>query len=241
MTSRTQLDTSVLSDWVRLYGEFPDDYVCVDLESTGITERDKIVQIGWCLVRGRKPILTGSVVLDWTDDADTDQKWLAETINRTRKKMADKGKQYPWTIDLLKKSPYTPKGAVEKFVEVCNGYAAYSAHYGWAFDYPRLGSLMASFGVDFAPDTAKMYDTGMLTKACLVSIRPRDGESVPSYMKRINSARSAPRHNIETCVELYGLRAAGAATKNAHEGGYDAWLVALMTEKMRHLESSGRV
>jgi hypothetical protein len=47
-------------------------------------------------------------------------------------------------------------------------------------------------------------------------------------------------HNIEACIALYDLKTSGAGSKNTHEGAYDAWLVALMTEKLRHLEQVER-
>lgn len=222
------------------YGPLPDSYVCVDLESTGITPKDKVVQIGWCLVKDRKPVLSQSVVLDWTDDSTVDQKWLADTLERTRAKMESKGKQYPWTPRLLKEHGKTPQAAVEKFITACEPYDAYSTHYGWAFDYPRLGALFDAYGFEFAPSQARMIDTGLLTKAALTSTLPRHGETVAAYMRRIDAVRQSPRHNIEACVDLYGLNVAGAHKKNAHDGGYDAWLVALMTEKVRHFETVHR-
>jgi DNA polymerase III epsilon subunit-like protein len=229
-----------LSAWVDEYGPFPDNYVCVDLESTGITPQDKIVQIGWCLVKDRKTVLSQSVVLDWTRDSGTDQKWLVDTLERTRTKMVQKGKQYPWTMALLRERGKTPAAAVESFINACEPYDAYSTHYGWAFDYPRIGQLLDAYGHEFAPDQSRMIDTGLLTKACLTNTAPKRGESVSAYMRRIDAIRSSPRHNIEACMDLYGLDVAGAHKKNAHDGGYDAWLVALMTERVRHLENMNR-
>jgi hypothetical protein len=241
VTTRAQLNLKILSAWVDQYGPFPDSYVCVDLESTGITPQDKIVQVGWCLVKDRKPVLSQAVVLDWTDDAGTDQRWLLDTLEQTRHKMEQKGKQYPWTPRLLRERGKTPRAAVETFVAACRGYDAYSTHYGWAFDYPRLGALMDGFGFEFAPDQTRMLDTGLLTKACLVGVEPRPGETVSAYVRRVAAVRAAPRHNLEVCVDLYGLKTTGASTKNTHEGGYDSWLVALMTERLRHMEQAERM
>lgn len=229
-----------MSAWVDQYGPFPDDYVCVDLESTGITPQDKIVQIGWCLVKDRKPVLSQSVVLNWTVDPFVDQKWLVDTLERTRSKMEDKGKQYPWTVKLLREHGKTPADAINQFVTACKPYDAYSTHYGWAFDYPRLGALLDEHRHTFAPEQNRMLDTGLLTKAALTNTPPKHRETVAAYMRRIDAIRNSPRHNIEVCMDLYGLNVAGAHKKNAHDGGYDAWLVALMTEKIRHFENAHR-
>lgn len=238
--SREQLDPRVLVAWVDQYGPFPDDYVCVDLESTGITAQDKIVQIGWCAVKDRKPVLSHSIVIDWTTDHATDIRWLEKTLANTRVKMEQKGKQYPWTVELLRARGKKPRDAVATFANACKAYDAYSTHYGWAFDYPRLGKLMHECGSEFAPDQNRMLDTGLLTKACLTKTPVNSDESVAAYMRRVDNLRAAPRHNIEACVAMYGLKTSGAGVKNAHEGGYDAWLVFLITEQLRHLEKVER-
>jgi DNA polymerase III epsilon subunit-like protein len=238
--NREQFDAGILTAWTDQYGPFPDDYVCVDLESTGVTPQDKIVQIGWCTVKDRKPVLSHAIVIDWTTDHATDAKWLAKTLANTRAKMAEKGKQYPWTVDLLRSRGKKPRDAVATFANACKPYTTYSTHYGWAFDYPRLGKLMHECGLAFSPDQDRMLDTGLLTKACLTRTPPRPDETVAAYMRRVDSVRAAPRHNIEACIALYDLKTSGAGSKNTHEGAYDAWLVALMTEKLRHLEQVER-
>ncbi len=224
--------------WAAEYGPIPDDYVALDVESSGIdTHRDLPLQLGWCVVKNRKAVLEADVLIDWTRTlspaavAELDARMTA-----TRGRMAEKDKAYPWTLDMLRARGVSPVDAVDRLIAVLGPDPAVAAHYGFLFDYPCLGRTFELVGREFAPDLDRMLDTGLMIRACLVGVSPAWNETLPVYVKRLNAVRCGPRHNLAAAAEFFDLRAAsGVASKNCHTASYDAWIVHLLIEKLRGL------
>lgn len=230
------LDAGPLATWAAVHGPLPDDYLAVDVETAGLGEDDPVLQVGWCEVVGRRAVLEAALVIDWgavLDAAGRDA--LATRLARTRAVMAAKDKQYPWTLDFLARHGVHPAAAGQRLAAVLRPDRWYAAHFGWKFDYRRLGHLMARCAPahPFEPDVARMLDTGLLVKACQTGVHARHGESPVGYARRVLDAPFRGRNALEACVELFDLRAGGAGTKAAHESSYDSWLVHLILEQLR--------
>lgn len=228
-------DGAYLIPWVHEYGPLPSDYLTLDTETSGLdAQRDKIVQIGWCRVANGKAVENGHLVVDWTAGASPlEVSNLAADLEHVRSRMARRGNQYPWTIDLLRKRGRPPAevaaALAAKFAEV----TGFVTHYGWMLDYPMIGAFMAGQGRRFDPPHHQLYDTGLLVKMCLIGLTPVNGEPLRSFLLRLHQVISSPRHSLAACVSLFDLQAQGATTTACHEAAYDSWLVHLIFEALR--------
>jgi len=234
----SKFDPVPLVAWGVEYGSIPDDYITLDIESSGIdVNRDLPLQLGWCVVKNRKAVLEEDVLIDWTKTLTATQlDELAVRMDATRRRMAEKEKAYPWTIDMLRSKGMSAVKAVTRFASALGSNPTVAAHYGWLFDYPALGRTFDLIGQEFSPEHNRMYDTGLMLKACLVGISPARNEPLAAYTKRLHTARCSVRHNLEAASELFDLRTTSGADKGSqHRAGYDAWLVHLLLERLRPL------
>jgi len=230
----TKIDCLPLLNYIKEYGPIPDDYVSIDIEASGLGERDLPLQIGWCIVKNRKPIVEVSHVIDWTSYLKSNEvEDLAKRMDDTRKKMDSKGYSYPWTIKMLKTRGKHPKEVAKKLFEtIDNQYLV--AHYGWMFDYPVIGKYLSKYGnYNFSPDQSLLLDTGILVKSMLVSVSPSKGEPYHTYLKRIHSINTGHKHSVTACLDIFGLNSKGVNKSATHDSGYDSWLVHLILESLR--------
>ena len=88
------------NDW---YGVgLPEDYLVFDMETTGLQERDLPVDIGHCIVRGKEVVNQGSFILNWADYPGMDVAWLEQQFRNLRKRYAEMGKTYHYTVEQLR-------------------------------------------------------------------------------------------------------------------------------------------
>src|SRR5262245_7188623 len=90
------------ADWLRMlehrFGAFPDQYIVIDLETSGFTrDKDLVVQIGFCEVRDGRPQRVESAVLDWTRYSGVNRAWLLDRLDYARLSCARRGVRFPWT------------------------------------------------------------------------------------------------------------------------------------------------
>ena len=229
----TRLDPAPLA----AYGGLPESYRVVDVETTGIDhDSDRVIQLGWCDVAGRRAVKNASAVVNWPAAmAAVEVAALAARLDKTRATMESRGNSYPWTVDLLRKVGLPPAEVWKKFT-AGHRPTDYVAHYGWLLDYGMIGRFAEATGASFAPDHAQLHDTGLLTKACLMSLRRRPDEGPRSYYLRVYQAGGSPRHNLERCLDLFGLHGSGAVKRHMHgSADYDAWVTHLIFEKLRNM------
>jgi DNA polymerase III epsilon subunit-like protein len=69
----------------RRFNCFPDNYLVIDLETTGLSRQEDLIgQIGYCVVQNRRPVKTYSAVLNWFRHADVDKPWLLNRLQSTK-------------------------------------------------------------------------------------------------------------------------------------------------------------
>ena len=231
-----KLDFRPAAAFAVAYGPWPDDYLVVDTETTGLDpDADWPVQVGWCAVAGRRPLVNAAAALNWPDALPAPAlASFEDRLWRTARKMAARGNRYPWTVALLREKGVQPAAGLARAFAARPPGGHYVAHYGWGFDYPLVGRVAADLGLDdFAPPHEHLWDTAMLVKACQTGLVPKPNEPLRRFLGRLNDAAPRGRYSLTACVSIFDLAAAGAAAKEAHDAGYDAWLSHLVFERLR--------
>jgi len=232
-------DRDVIRRFQSDFGNFPDDYFAVDLETTGLDRRcDSIVQIGILPVKNRKPTVSKSYVVDITLGlSEYELGLLRDKLNKVRASMADRGKHYQWTIELLQRYGKPAKEVAESVRRELGDSPYCVAHYGWQFDFPWLFQFLADNGYSFDADVGDLYDTCLMTKAGIDGVHPRYPERIQDYYAKLNNHRTKVGCKLEDCIERFGLNSAGVSTGSTHVADYDAWCAHLIFEK--HREAAG--
>lgn len=239
--ARGDIDPAVLRAWFDEYGLPPDDYLAVDIESSGVDHRkDYPVQFGWCRVVGRAAALGAAVAVDWSGLDRAEYDIFRARLAACRESMAARGNNYPWTPELLVRVGKAPGDAVAALADAFTPAddPAFVTHNGWAFDYPVIGRAFERYSRRaFAPHHDRMWDTAMMVKAAQVGLFPRRGEALRPYLLRLHEARPNGRYNLPECVRMFDLGDTGASVRHAHDAEYDSWLCHLVLERLRAIGS----
>lgn len=231
------LDFRPAAAYAAAYGPFPDDYLAVDLETTGLDRTlDWPLQIGWCVVRGGRAASNAAVLVDWPSHVEEYRRAaFVDRLLATGKSMAHKGLSYPWTLEQLRAKGVSPQEAFRRLYAQ-NPSKNWLAHFGWGFDFPCLGRAAQEAGAEpFEPEHEKLWDTAMLVKACQTGLTPRPGEPLRQFLLRLHDARAKGKFSLKECFSIFSLAELGATPRAEylHESAYDAWLTVLVFEKIK--------
>lgn len=234
--------------WFRqLYGvSWPRNYITWDCETTGFDKkRDVIAEIGHCLIEDGKVKDRLGVVLDWTEHAIVPDQWLRARLEQTRQSMARDGKVYHLTYERMKEEGVRPPEKVLSFYYklfrvLLEQNTPFAAHNGF-FDEEMFAHNLVGFSIapSFQLPDNLIFDTMSIEKANQMltdkNARPREGETLRTYFKRVKHIRNDVKTNLDThCVAKYDLIARYALdVSKAHTADFDAYLVHLLMEEFR--------
>lgn len=232
-------------------GTPPDDYLVVDVETTGIdVNRDLITQMGFCKVAGRNVVSRGSAILNWDQDNRIDQEWFRNRLQTCEREMRARGATCHMTYDVVTRTGYNPQEVMEGFFamidEAVKEGQAIVGHNHVAFDIPLLQSHAARF-LDrsaFTVPIANTWDTGLTEKARQLLLLPSPGMTRDEFYSDVRRAygRGVKWSLDKVCVPTYQLSEKyDLDFKEAHEAEFDCLLSHLVLEEQRTLMTNTAV
>lgn len=247
---------SEMAKWVELFAEWhgkplPDDYLVFDLETTGFRKDfDLPVAIGWCIVRGRRPIQQAELVLDWTRFPElVCPDWLREQLDRIRYALQDQGARWIYTPEYLAehgKNPIWVLSRVQQLFQLNReSGASFVGHNAGVYDSELIEGVFKEYlghkSEPFAFGDDEIYDTGCIEKAIQAWLIPYpDEKTLKQYFTRVFYNRQPGlKWNLGVCAERYGLlKKANIDPEKFHQGGTDALVTHLLFEELRACEKS---
>jgi DNA polymerase III epsilon subunit-like protein len=240
---------SWFSYWANTYGEFPDDYLVIDIETSGPDiDKDLIVQIGWCHVIDRKPISNNGLLLNWDKSPLIDTNWLRHRLNETLDYMLTVRQvdSYPWTYDAIL-SGDSPLSVLTRFLNILREARTNNtllvAHNGVRFDCPVLSNHFRRFlKIHHDFDDDEIWDTGALEKASQLNELLCEGESTNDFAYRVTlrSNDYGVKWNLhDFCIPKYDLDLFDLELNKAHTAPFDAYVTHLLFEQYRQLSNKG--
>lgn len=232
--------------WRLAYGPPPEDYVVIDVETTGFQkDGDRIVQVGWLTVVGGREVARAAAVVDWTAELDRFMlNDLADRMKRTAAAMARDNKSYGWTVDRLRAEGVPPREVVVQVADVLAARPVLVGHNSWRFDLPMLDRLcQAVTGLAVGVPPTQLIDTNAVVRALQSGVTPSGGETYRDFATRANSVGGTKyRSSLDDyCVTRFALRSRhGVERDKAHDAAYDCWLTHLVYSDFRHLVNNGR-
>lgn len=242
----------------RRFDCFPDNYLVLDLETTGLSQNDDLIgQIGICVVEDRKPVKVQGTVLNWLRHPGVDHAWLRKRLEDTKygiehdKYGQRNDRHYYLSLERLAAEGQDPVPSLalclELLREARRDKKMVIAHNGYNFDMPFLENAFRRFlGAEWRFGDNEIFDTGMVEKASQLNLLPWQEESLRDYSKRVGRQRAkgvywALDHH---CVPRYNLDKKYGFDKNKmHEGGLDCLVAHYLFEEFRaqaeSLDSSG--
>lgn len=233
----------------RYGGELPEDYCCIDLETTGFSRKqDLIVEIGHCLVYDREIEQRCNLVLNWVDHPEVPNDWLADRLKLVAYKMREAGHEWHITMDYLQKEGIKPLKVLEFYYELINilmeNETLLVFHNGFNFDEPMLqncfrdfcGITDFSFGDDRVLDTSALTKASQLLQAGEIRVAPQPNETMREYYLRIHHGRAKKgiKSNLGFCIEHFNLsEKCDLESENLHSAGTDAWVCHFLVEELR--------
>jgi len=242
----------LVKHWFEHFSEnfnFPDNYVCLDLETSGLKpDKDLICTVGYSVVRNSKLVRTFYACLDWTRHPGVDQLQLKSDLNAIEEVFVSRqNTAMHHSYAVLQKEGKDPLAVLHHCLDLVEALEKQKqmliAHNGWFFDIAFLEhSFDRWLGVPYSFDPNLIYDTGICEKACQLPDHfcplPYPGESLRDFAGRMASVRakgiawSLSGH----CEEKYGLfNKAGLSKDYAHHSLYESQLVHYLFEEHKKL------
>jgi len=237
--------------WFKEFAEkrgFPDDYVVVDIETSGFRpELNLICSIGHGWVKNRKISKLYDTYLNWSLEPTVEQTKLQQDLEKTQLSMESKGACFHHTYKKLVCEGQSPGKVLEYyhdlFQKAIDSGIMLVMHNGWAFDVRFLeGHFRRWLGKDFTFPEDSIYDTGICEKASQLDPSydpmPRIGETMHDFSKRISGIRArGVRWALDShCEETYGLfKLAGVSPGDAHRSATDCLVMYHLFEQHRAL------
>lgn len=212
-----------MRDWSSEFKEWydivlPVDYLVFDMETTGLFidnpdhPPDLPVDIGHCIVRDKEIINQGGFILNWVDYPGIDLDWLESRFVFLRKRFAEQGKTYHYSIERLQEEGKDPDKVLwfyrQLFEKNRAAKAAFVGHNAISFDAPMFNQALneiLGLGWEFRDD--ELFDTGIMEKALRAEMFPcLDDETLRGFFVRVrNARRKGIMWKIEVCIERYDL------------------------------------
>lgn len=232
------------------FKDFPNNYLVFDVETTGVKfGEDLVAQLGYVLVRDRRPVDQGQVYLDWTREPAVDQAWLKKRVESTRRHVETKdgrptGRTYKVSYEDMRRG-MKPADALQRYFDLFLANRAdggfFVAHNGYHFDAKWIEEHFSTFiGERFRFDDFELFDTGMIEKGAQAAMCPWVGESVRDYSLRVSRIwlKGVFWSLDGFCVPKYKLdEKMNTKTADAHDAAVDCLLThALFEEHRREAE-----
>lgn len=208
------------------WNQYPDDYLVIDLETTGGSfTKDLIVDVGWAIVRGRKIVDQGGVMINWRGHPAVDWSWVVEQMDKTAYHMGQSGRRYCYTPHLLEQHGQEPTYVLGQFAalldEAIQRQEFIVGHNAYRFERGMLDGNLHRFlnGYKLRWHPNAVFDTGLVEKAAQQGRLPWLGDTLDKWSTRA----AAPPWNVkwsleEHCIpkyricERYGIDRAGSHT-----------------------------
>ncbi len=232
--------------WFRnLYGgDFPRDYVCFDIETTGYLEdEDVITQIAHVLVRDGKIADQLELVLNWTNHKIVADHWLRPRMLAMRAGMEGQGKRCQISYETLLQG-IDPFEALTFYNDLFATLRAQGTvlvgHNVYGFDEGMIRANLVGFGLakEFTLGD-RVLDTEGIAKASQImfnpKVHPRQGDTLRTYFTRVHNTRVAGvRSNLDNyCFQKYRLAERGMDPAKMHGALADSTAVHLLMEAFR--------
>ena len=129
-------------DWAVMHEGFPDDYLVLDIETTGSDlEKDIIFELGWCEIRDNKIKSNNSAIIDYAHSRHVDPNFVKSRFKETKQKMEAEGKSFPFSVDSLKYGVDPTlifQLLLNKLLEIRYANGVVVTHNGVRFDLPII-------------------------------------------------------------------------------------------------------
>ncbi len=196
-----------------LWNSYPDDYIVFDTETTGIDPTlDLIVEYGWHITRGRQSRDNDSVLINWIGHYGITEEWLAARMEAVRAKMAERGLNYRFTVDMLKERGIPAPEAVENifgfFNDALERGELLVGHNIITYDRKMLDALFARFhgGRSIQWPHNCMVDTGLVEKASRQNRVPWANDTIFEWARRVASPPFNVKWSLDgICIPKYRL------------------------------------
>jgi len=237
--------------WFRaLYGgDWPLDYCCVDLETTGyLATQDVITQWGHCLVQDGKVIDQISLVIDWTEHAVVPDHWLSSRLNCLRQGMEIGGKKCHMSYARMKQEGMKPDKAFKfilQFTDTIRKKGIPFVLHGGVFDEKMLCANVQGFvnpNLGFTLGDNGWIDTEGVEKASQdvhqIRFHPQKNDTLRKYWHRVKYTRvNGLKSNLDDhCFRKYKFQEEhGIEPKQMHDAKVDSFCCHLLMEKFRAL------
>lgn len=221
---------------------YPSTYVSVDIETSGFSlENDFVLEVGWTIMRDRRPVTSGNILLNWFEHPGVNQSWLAERIRETQRRMHEKNQQYPFDIAMFYREGVPPTQCLATLVDVIDEAAA-TAVLGnniFAFDTGRLDHLRHRWhdGLAFDWNPNGIIDVGLFEKAAQQDRMPWPGTSLADWYKRAAAPPfTGAKWSMDFLINKYRLQQRyGLQTLHLHRAAYDSYAAACAFETFRDI------
>ena len=256
------------ADFEDKIGNFPDDYVVFDLETTGTAfgskapvkgYHDLITQIGHCIVRNRKLGANDGLILNWYSPEYQalheypdvmSERWLSDSLARLEQIFTDKGRVYQVPEARMRADGADPKYVLEFYHDLFTRSRAkalfFVGHNACSFDSRFLRYHFQHYlGKDFKFGANELLDTGMIEKASQMTASnlPWPGDTMRDWCERIYAVPQRIKWNLDHhCANKYQLAERFDLSGEAHDAGFDCLLTHHLFETYRDIaaeESQG--
>lgn len=241
--SEAKIIRSVLGRIEETFGCFPENYLVVDLETTGVNVTEDLpLQFGYCLVEKGKVVECKANDINWLDQCGINSAWVISRMDKARKSMTEKGKSYRMSVQRLQERGKPPIPSLVLLYELirrihdANGFIL--AHNGVNFDTPLISTVLREFlGVEFDFGENLVVDTGIIEKAIQLDETPLPNESLAVFSRRVGAIRAKGVYWALDghCLPKYGLEKKMPVGAEMHDAGHDAYAVHLLFETYRNL------
>jgi len=235
----------ILAHWTGQLGSFPDEYICYDLETTGLSfDSDLIWQIGHCRISGGEAESFHSTCLNWYAHPAINPRWLDERIEKHAEHMTAAGKPTGCSAARVRsgQNPKEVLGRYAKLFSEVQRAGVVAGHNIARFDNAMFASNMARcFAPGFTFDSRRTLDTAAIVKAAQLNMLPKRDELPGDFCRRILTKTYAPgvyfsldRH----CIPHYKLdELYGVDPTRMHSAGYDAMVTHLLMQELLNEET----
>lgn len=207
-------------------GRIPDDYLVIDLETTGLPDRsgreEYVTQFGYAVVERRK------ITDNYCTLLKTPPGWINEEASRVT----------GITDEMIQKDGEDPAAFYRKLLDLFALFRASGAmfvgHNIAKFDCPFLEADFVHHGIDFKFRGGEVIDTGMMFKASQLFAAPADRESLGEFFHRVSLVRSRAKWNLVFAVRRLGLDMTyGIDLSKAHDAAFDCKMTHFLFEDLR--------
>jgi DNA polymerase III epsilon subunit-like protein len=225
-------------------GELPDQYLVIDLETSGFGRWDYVTQVGYVLVEGREVVEQNASYIRCMDDPECNAGWLAGRLDTTRRSCHKNGVEYHTTMELLDggRSPVKVWETIWDLLDSTLSRGAVTVGYnGIRYDVPRI---LDAFGRylgpnDFLWEPDEFFDCAAIVKGAQMGPHglPVEGESLWSWAKRvINANEPGIKWGLSSyAIEAFGLvERYGLDVRQAHTADADCLAVHCLFDTFRN-------